>query len=1130
MKPILLEVAGLHSFREKQTIDFDSLCAGGVFGIFGPTGSGKSSILDAMTLALYGKVERATNNTQGIMNHAEDELSVSFTFELENANGKRRYTIDRTFKRTDELRVRSATSRLIEKDIETVVLADKTNEVNQHIQDLLGLTIDDFTRAVVLPQGKFAEFLSLKGADRRQMLQRLFNLEQYGDSLNKRLKDRLTEAKSQLSEILAEQAGLGDASDAAVKAAEERVKESEVLLNKRTAELEQVEVDFEKKKQLWAWLQEKSVHEEKLAVVSKETAVIKSIEEKLSHAEQAERMKPYLDEYEAATKAVNTWRQRHEALRQHLNEMKNNFETVNKKYHEVRVEKAENLPKLISKKQQLEDALEVQQKVKELELELNDLNVRFEKQTVNCSEKQTEIEKMKDILTRSIDKQKMLKLERAENLVTAAEREKMRLALEMKQEIIGEEKMMADLEATRQKKLKAYKDIENTLTKKSKEEEQVTNDIEELFHQTQFIYKQLCDREIELEKMICKIERQLTQEKEAYDQERMNSLAFQLANELVEGKACPVCGSHDHPNPVKVHGGNHEELLASISSRESAIVTGSELKQKLSTLKIQLEQVSHSFVQENTLPVMKTKDLPEVKPFIVDGLEAADCIHAITVEGKSLQQDFLKIKQSVEVALKKLHVIKQDKQQLQVTLDYSKKDLKELEEKLAECSRSIEAVYDQWKKNFHELTLEEADFKVKEIKRKDEEIYVLEQRIEKSVAFIEETERKLNELKDHYIVSDRELAEIRSSVQTKTESLTENKTRLSKVSGNENVETLLEDIKKRLIQLEEKEIEAYNHWTELQDALQKVESETHAALQSLTESKNRFEMASSKWTDLLLKTSFKTGQDVKDALLLEKEMVNLREKITSFWDKLKQINQELEKLNNLVSNQQLSEAEWDEIQKVRLEMKQSVNEAVEAKGAAVNARKVIVERHERYNELEEKRKKRETLVEQYNKLQSVFKGNSFVEYIAEEQLEKVSRDASERLGILTRQRYAIEVDSQGGFIMRDDANGGVRRPVTTLSGGETFLTSLALALSLSAQIQLRGEYPLQFFFLDEGFGTLDGDLLDTVITALEKLHSNQLAVGVISHVPELRARLPRRLIVHPSEPSGKGTSVELETL
>ena len=177
MKPISLTIAGLHSFREKQTIDFQSLCEGGVFGIFGPTGSGKSTILDAITLALFGSVERAPNHTQGIMNHAENELFVSFTFELENASCTKRYTVERSFKRGDEWRLKSGMCRLIEVGTETVVLADKWTEVNKAVEQLLGLTMKDFTRAVVLPQGKFAEFLSLKGAERRQMLQRLFHLE-----------------------------------------------------------------------------------------------------------------------------------------------------------------------------------------------------------------------------------------------------------------------------------------------------------------------------------------------------------------------------------------------------------------------------------------------------------------------------------------------------------------------------------------------------------------------------------------------------------------------------------------------------------------------------------------------------------------------------------------------------------------------------------------------------------------------------------------------------------------------------------------------------------------------------------------------------------------------------------------
>ena len=111
--------------------------------------------------------------------------------------------------------------------------------------------------------------------------------------------------------------------------------------------------------------------------------------------------------------------------------------------------------------------------------------------------------------------------------------------------------------------------------------------------------------------------------------------------------------------------------------------------------------------------------------------------------------------------------------------------------------------------------------------------------------------------------------------------------------------------------------------------------------------------------------------------------------------------------------------------------------------------------------------------------------------------------------------------------MRDNFNGGERRSIDTLSGGETFLTSLSLALALSSQIQLKGSAPLEFFFLDEGFGSLDSELLEIVIESLERLHSNNLSVGIISHVEELKNRVPVKLIVSSSE-AGVGSQVKIE--
>jgi len=114
MKPIMLRLSGLQSYREMQEVDFARLCEAGVFGIFGSTGSGKSSILDAMTLALYGKVERAANGTQGIMNQAEKQLSVSFAFELTAPGERRLYRVERQFKRGGDVSVSNTLSRFVE--------------------------------------------------------------------------------------------------------------------------------------------------------------------------------------------------------------------------------------------------------------------------------------------------------------------------------------------------------------------------------------------------------------------------------------------------------------------------------------------------------------------------------------------------------------------------------------------------------------------------------------------------------------------------------------------------------------------------------------------------------------------------------------------------------------------------------------------------------------------------------------------------------------------------------------------------------------------------------------------------------------------------------------------------------
>ena len=147
----------------------------------------------------------------------------------------------------------------------------------------------------------------------------------------------------------------------------------------------------------------------------------------------------------------------------------------------------------------------------------------------------------------------------------------------------------------------------------------------------------------------------------------------------------------------------------------------------------------------------------------------------------------------------------------------------------------------------------------------------------------------------------------------------------------------------------------------------------------------------------------------------------------------------------------------------------------------------------------------------YERLKKLLDGNKFMEYVAEEYLQTVALSASGRLLSLTDGRYFLRYD--GGFAVGDNFDGGAPRGVHTLSGGETFLVSLSLALALSAEICARSLRPIEFFFLDEGFGTLDERLVDTVMDSLEKLKNEHFSIGIISHVEELKHRIDRKLTV-----------------
>lgn len=185
MRPINLKLKGINSYVSEQTVDFEKLSQFNLFGIFGETGSGKTSILDAIVMALYGTSERDV--TQNIINVHCSDAYIIFEFEMLENGRKVRYIVRRDYKlRPSGLRTEAV---LLKSDTKEV-LAEHTDEVNEKILKIIRVGKKEFLKCIALPQGEFDRFLLDTPMARKKTVAKLFNLEAFGQELNDKVKNR----------------------------------------------------------------------------------------------------------------------------------------------------------------------------------------------------------------------------------------------------------------------------------------------------------------------------------------------------------------------------------------------------------------------------------------------------------------------------------------------------------------------------------------------------------------------------------------------------------------------------------------------------------------------------------------------------------------------------------------------------------------------------------------------------------------------------------------------------------------------------------------------------------------------------------------------------------------------------
>lgn len=1060
MKPILLTMQAFGSYGEKTEIDFQK--GGDFFLISGDTGSGKSTIFDAMMFALYGEVSTVGINKDKKKNEKLDEMLSQFVdvqktkpyaslvFTAYQHGQEETYTVRRTPRYTRPAK-RGDAKLQDERETVELLMPDgsqypgKLSETNRKIEELVGLTADQFRKVVMIAQGEFMDFLRAGSKEKTELLRDLLKTDYYyqlSERLKTLAKEKNTAAKTQrakLSLIAANAVteGLPEEDAQALEAAKGTV------ITAKELQPEQVDALVDVLSGVCARLQ---LQQGELA--QQQTAAQKDRDECMKRIEAAKPLMDRFEELESAEKALqecaaqadeiekkrgligkirDAW-----AIEPKYQRMKDARDALTNGQTELAA-KQQELPQL---KQTAADAAALHQQMEKTK----------DAATTQCAEVETKVEKALETF---------VALEKAEKALRQAEEvdAKAKANAESAKKALDDFKKQEDAWRKQEAELQGAEAAYEVCKQQNQQYRDLKKSLEDL-HGNQKDVQEKARQAAAAKDAYASATQKYQRAQNEYDDYRLaflNAQAGLLARELVSGKPCPVCGALEHPAPCQLTQENQQlnrgELDRRRKAADDAAKAQEEKAKESESAQVKLTERQKAAEEAEKKLVENAKNIRENVP-MATAADVEAMLQAWLPELQSASKSVQAKVKALDDVRKNLDGAKAEREKLEKAASAAQEMAKSTAVKKAEAEKT-------W--TLHQEELSSSAYRTREdAVAQRTQAQEAKQKAEAAASQAAEKERQAQKAETDCETQIRRLNEEMPQKQANAEEF-----------NQQYQQTMAE---KSLDETQWQALTA-NYDAEEPDRLQKK-------VNDFDQKKNTAE------TQCTTAQSAIAGREKPD-------MAKLEAASKAAESALKEVSDALKAAENLHSG---------------------------------NAR-VLNDLREGREPLANACKEANTAQHLSDVMAGTESGNrmNLETFVQRNYMEKILCDANRRFRDMSNGQFELKLinveDAGEGKNKGLDLEvysivTGKTRSVNTLSGGESFMAALSLALGMADQIQAAtAAIHLDVMFIDEGFGSLSDNARNEAVNILKEMAGKQRQIGIISHVSELKDEIENQLIV-----------------